>query len=455
MLLSVVRPAAAGPAAPEPAPAPAPAAPTEAAPPPATPPAAVPDTAPADPSLPQGPLTLEEAIAIAYRNHGDITIAERNLSSARTQVTQARAGTRPDVAAGVTFSGRGVNDIGSAFGDVDRDSTFDQGPMPGLQLRYNPFDSGQTRTAVRGAQANVRGAAAGVANTRSVLAFDVTNNYFEQLRAQRLVELSQEQVRQAEEQLRFVEARIEVGSEADVSRYQVQVEAANARVTLLRNQNQVRQAGAALRATMGLPVGPPPLLAQVSQPQMAVPSLEEALAEARRNHPQLLQEQASVEAAQADLRLAGLRRRPVFSTTTQFNLNPRDERTKSDWNFVAGVSMPIWDAGVTRAREQEARYRLESTQAREEQTQIDISTSVQQAVLNIQNAAERLEASRVAVDSATRNLEAANERYRQGVVTVIDITTAQLNYFEAQNNAVQALYDYYIAQAQLQRAVGR
>jgi outer membrane protein len=80
---------------------------------------------------------------------------------------------------------------------------------------------------------------------------------------------------------------------------------------------------------------------------------------------------------------------------------------------------------------------------------------VQQAVLNIQNAAERLEASRVAVDSATRNLEAANERYRQGVVTVIDITTAQLNYFEAQNNAVQALYDYYIAQAQLQRAVGR
>jgi outer membrane protein len=188
---------------------------------------------------------------------------------------------------------------------------------------------------------------------------------------------------------------------------------------------------------------------------VAVPSLEESLAEARRNHPQLLQEQASVEAAQADLRLAGLRRRPIFTTTTSFNLNPRDERTKSDWNFVAGVAMPIWDAGVTRAREQDARYQVESAQAREEQTQIDISTSVQQAVLNIQNAAERLDASRIAVESATRNLEAANERYRQGVVTVIEITTAQLNYFEAQNNAVSALYDYYIAQAQLQRAVGR
>jgi outer membrane protein len=451
MLFCVYGAASAGPAPPEPQPAPAPAAQPVPTPPLATPP----DTAAPDPSLPAEPLTLEQAIAIAYQNHGDITVAERNLSSARTRIIDARSGTRPDVTAGVTFAGRGVNDLGSAFGNVDRESSFDQGPMPGLQLRYNPFDSGQTRTAVRGAQANVRGAEAGVANTRSILAFDVTNNYYEQLRAQRLVELSQEQVRQAEEQLRFVEARIEVGSEADVNRFQVQVEVANARVTLLRNQNQVRQAGAALRATMGLPVGPPPRLATVAQPQVAVPSLEESLAEARRNHPQLLQEQASVEAAQADLRLAGLRRRPIFTTTTSFNLNPRDERTKSDWNFVAGVAMPIWDAGVTRAREQDARYQVESAQAREEQTQIDISTSVQQAVLNIQNAAERLDASRIAVESATRNLEAANERYRQGVVTVIEITTAQLNYFEAQNNAVSALYDYYIAQAQLQRAVGR
>src|SRR5687768_5446595 len=272
-LVGIATGSGAGPAAPEPAPTPPPAET-------AAPPAAPPDRAPADPSLPPGPLTLEEAIAIAYRNHGDIAVAERNLSSARTQVTQARAGTRPDVAAGVTFSGRGVNDIGSAFGDVDRDSTFDEGPMPGLQLRYNPFDSGQTRTAVRGAQANVRGAAAGVANTRSILAFDVTNNYFEQLRAQRLVELSQEQVRQAEEQLQFVQARIEVGDEADVTRYQVLVEVANARVTLLRNQNQVRQAGAALRATMGLPVGPPPQLAPVAQQvQAQAPTLEEALAE--------------------------------------------------------------------------------------------------------------------------------------------------------------------------------
>jgi outer membrane protein len=183
--------------------------------------------------------------------------------------------------------------------------------------------------------------------------------------------------------------------------------------------------------------------------------MEEAVAEAVRSHPLLLQEAASVETARSDLRLAGLQRRPVLNTTATLGLNPLDERTKSEWAFIAGVTMPIWDAGVTKAREQSARYNLESTEASQQQTRVEITAAVQQAVLNIQNAKDRLDASAVAVESATRNLEAANERYKQGVLRIVDITTAQLNYFEAQNNLISALYDYYIAHAQLRRALGQ
>lgn len=408
-----------------------------------------------EPGVPTGPLTVEDAIAVAYRNHGDIAVAEQNLSSARARVTESRAGTLPNVTGGVTYQGTGVNDIGSIFGNLPQSTNFNPGPMPSLQLRNTVWDSGQTRLQVRAAQSNVRGAEFGLSSTRSNLAFQVTSNFYEQLRADRLEELSREQVRQSEEQLQLVEARIAAGTAAEVDRYQVQVEVANARVTLLRNQNQVRQAGAALRSSMGLPVGSPLNLAQTTPAEMKVPALDEAIAEANRSHPQIQQEVAAVDTARDELRLAGLRRRPILSTTTSLNLNPRDERTRSDWGFLAGVTMPIWDAGVTRAREKEARAGLESAQAREGQMRIDVSTAVQQAVLNIQNAKDRLDASNVAVDSATRNLEAANARYQQGLQTVVDITTAQLNNFQAQNNLISARYDYYIALAQLKRAMGQ
>jgi outer membrane protein len=444
--------------------APAPNTPPAPGPRPTTPPPSAapnPETAPpTDPALPPGPLTLEQAIDIAYRNHGDIAVAERSLSEARSRVTEARAGTRPNLTGGLTYQGRGVNDIGSVFGNVQQNTSFDPGIMPGIQLRNTLFDNGQTRLSVRSAQASVRGAEAGVANTRVNLAFDVTNNYFGLLRAQSLESLSREQVRQAEEQLQLVDARIEVGDEAKVSRFQVLVEVENARVALLQAQNQVRQSGAALRALMGLPVGSPPRLADVAPPAPgsalpAAPAIDEAVAEASRNHPQLLQDAASVDAARADLRLAGLRRRPILTTTTGLNLNPRDTRTKSDWTVLAGISMPIWDSGVTRARQEESRYRLESAEAREQQTRIDVTTAVQQAVLNIQNAKDRVDASAVAVEAATQNLQAVNARYLQGVVRVVDLTTAQVNNFQAQSNAITALYDYYIAQAQLKRAMGR
>src|SRR5438477_3837089 len=97
-------------------PAPTPAAPAPATPPTATPATPPPATAPApDSSLPPGPLTLEQAIATAYRNNGNIAAADSTLSGSRSRVTEARSGTRPNVTGGITYSGRRTNDIGSIF----------------------------------------------------------------------------------------------------------------------------------------------------------------------------------------------------------------------------------------------------------------------------------------------------------------------------------------------------
>jgi outer membrane protein len=422
-------------------------------------PSAIPP-APPGATLPPGPLTLEQAIALAFGNNGNVTIAQQNLVASRNRVTEARAGTLPNVTGGVSYGGTGINDIGSIFGSARRRLSFDRGPQPTVQLRATPFDSGQTRYTVRSAQADVRGAAEALNLEHVNLAFIVTNDFYELLRAQSLAALSVQQVEQANQQLQLVLGKIDAGAEAAVNRYQFDTALANAQVTLLQNQNAVRQNGAALRAAMGLPVGPTPVLADVILPASSSvlptpPPLDQAVATANSSHPQILQNVAAVDSSRYGLRLAALRRRPILNTTAAVNLNPNDPTTKSDWTVLASITMPIWDAGVTRAREREARAGLVLSQARLSQTRIDISNTVQQALLNIQNAKERLDASRVAAESAARNLEAENARYQQGLAIPIDLTTAQLNSFTAQANEIQALYDYYIAQAQLKQAVGQ
>ena len=135
---------------------------------------------------------------------------------------------------GCLYGASGFNDIPAVRQQLAPEHLdFGHGLQPTVQLRATPIDSGQTRLQVRAAQADVRGAAAGVDLTRVNLAFDVTNDFYQLLRAQSLANLSVEQVRQANEQLQLVLGKIAAGAEAAVNRYQFDVALANAQVTLL------------------------------------------------------------------------------------------------------------------------------------------------------------------------------------------------------------------------------
>jgi outer membrane protein TolC len=86
-----------------------------------------------------------------------------------------------------------------------------------------------------------------------------------------------------------------------------------------------------------------------------------------------------------------------------------------------------------------------------------VTADVEEAYLNLVSARERVDASRLAVEAAQINLEATTARYELGAAgtTVVDLIQAQFQFATASNNAINALYDIYLAQAQLDRAIGR
>src|SRR2546430_3083419 len=77
-----------------------------------------------------------------------------------------------------------------------------------------------------------------------------------------------------------------------------------------------------------------------------------------------------------------------------------------------------------------------------------------QARLNAE-ADERIQAAQVAVAAAQENFRLAQGRFDAGVGTILELTDAQLALTQAQNTEAQALADYRIALARLDRAVGR
>lgn len=423
----------------------------------------------------QQPISLQEAIQIAQQNHARITVAEESVEAARERVRIARTGTLPQITGGIAYSGRGTSNLGGIFGPaptrtVTRSNgqtvreridpnvtTFDRGLQPRVSVSYNVYDAGETRTAVRQARAGVESNIANLAATRNNLTLDVTFDYLAQLRAERLLELRVLQEELAAEQLRRVEARIREGAAAEADRALPLSEFRNRQVDRILAQNDVRVAANALRNTMGLTVGPPLQLVELSETREPLPPLEALRLIAERERPEVAQAEAQMRVAQASVKLARIQRKPRLDTTFSFNVFPNDSFNRSDFAVGAAISMPLWDAGLTHAREQEAQTQVQAAAAQLAQIRKDVEADVVEAYLNLANSRERLEASRLAVEAAQVNLEQTTARYERGLagVTVVDLIQAQVQFANASNAAIQALYDMHLAQAQLNRAIGR
>ena len=200
---------------------------------------------------------------------------------------------------------------------------------------------------------------------------------------------------------------------------------------------------------------PAPDLLRVAPPDVpALESLETYLAQARALRPDLVQGRAALAQNQSNLALAKIENRPQVSANAGFNLDPRatDQR-----RFAVGVglSVPIFNGGGLRANKRGAQDQLEAARVSLAQLEKDAEADVEASYTDISGQVERIANARVLVEQAGLNLETATERYRLGLGIVLDVTNAQTQLFNAQVSATQAVYDYEIARAGLERAVGR
>jgi len=118
------------------------------------------------------------------------------------------------------------------------------------------------------------------------------------------------------------------------------------------------------------------------------------------------------------------------------------------------MTYPLFDGGLVRAQVRDARATLTQAQLAVEQTRQALQLAVDQAFISKEEARIRIGSTQSAVRAARENYAAARESQKEGAGTIIDVITAQAQLVTAETNAIQAIYDYYSADAQLQRAIG-
>ncbi len=406
---------------------------------------------------PSDALTLDEAIQLALRNNRAVQISERSVEKSRNAVREARGNALPQIQGNATYT------------RFDQVATARFGPQP---IRLGNIEnrtaritltqvidiSGVVRTAVRAASVFVSISELEYERTRNDTILQVAQAYQGVARADEFVRVAEEALKNAQERLRIIRAQVDAGVAAQFDLLRAETAVAQAEQALLNARNQRELAAAALNNLLGRDLNTPVQVVKPTElPTLQEVALETLTLQAYTNRPEIVAAERGVELARVNIRNAQRGALPSLLLTGQadFNLNtsPFNPRRET-YTGVVVLSVPIWDSGITRAREAQARDDLEIAQLRLQQVKEGVALEVRQAYLNLQDAQKRLAVAQKGLEQATEALRLARVRFEAGVSPQLEISDAELAFTQAQTNFVNAQFDYLDAYAALQRAIG-
>ncbi len=129
--------------------------------------------------------------------------------------------------------------------------------------------------------------------------------------------------------------------------------------------------------------------------------------------------------------------------------------TRNPYNLSLGISLPIFDGFGREQRLQEATASRTDARYTVRRQELALTAEVTSAQVTLQAAFETVALQARNAATAREALQLAEERYRVGTNTFIDLTTARAEYERAETDRIDAVYEFHRAFAALEAAVGR
>jgi outer membrane protein len=190
-------------------------------------------------------------------------------------------------------------------------------------------------------------------------------------------------------------------------------------------------------------------------------SLEECFDIALKNRPEL--KIASLRAKQAG-KLVNASSSEYFPTLGivanygRFGDNPSvagsDFKDAESWYLMGVASWNFWEWGKTKFRVDYSRAKENQALYAQRELNDQIALEIKYASLVLQEAEKQIAVSQIVIEQAEENFRISEERYKERVATSTEVLEAQTLLTKAKSEYANALGEYNINYAKLQRAMG-
>ncbi|WP_222427876.1 TolC family protein [Sporomusa sp. KB1] len=390
-------------------------------------------------------ISLDDSVALALKNNPAIKMAVDDQQKAGWVVDEAKAGRAPTLAIGA----------GSNRADGPGQAAPGTSYNSSVKMNWTLYSGGRIEGLVDQAELNAIISDLGVDKARQQVKLDVTAAYYGVLQANDMATVNKEAVESLTQHLKTVQAQFDSGVIAKADLLRSEVELANAQQNLTKAQNTFEIAKSNLNNIIGAPLDTQQILnSQLTHTDFNT-SLDDCIAYALNNRPEIQQSQNGIAIAEKGVDIAESGNRPTvaFGATDGWSGNEFPGQT-NNWSMNVMANWNVFDAGVTNAKVNQNKALAAKAKDQDSQLRGNIELEVRQNYMNMREAEERLQTTQVAANKATEDLKIAKTKYYAGVGTNLDVIDAQLALTQAKTNHAQALYDYNVNMAKLEKSMG-
>jgi NodT family efflux transporter outer membrane factor (OMF) lipoprotein len=387
---------------------------------------------------------LEEQVNISNQN---VLAAEAQFRAARDAVRIARSNLFPTASTAPFYTN-------SRTSVASQHSTYD---LP-VDVSYQADVWGSIRRTVRGSAESAQATAAQLANVRLAFQAALVQDYFELHGVDGEQELLERTVKSYEDYQQLTKDRFASGvaSGADVAQAETQLKTAQAQLI------DLGVARAQLEHAIAILVGKPP--AEVTIPPTPIKAQPPAIPVGVPS--ELLQRRPDVAAAERQMAVAneqiGISRAAFFPTVLLTGSAGFQSGNFSDWfawpsrlwSVGPQAAETLFDAGRRHAQSDLARSEFDASVASYRQTVLTSFQQVEDNLAALRVLANEARAEDEAVQAAQQSLDVSTYQYKAGVVSYLQVITAQTVALQDQVAAVNIHTRRMVATVLLVEALG-
>ena len=410
-------------------------------------------------------LSLEDAIKAAFKNNKDIQIEEQEVVAAQSSILGAQSEFLPKLNANASYDRVGsVLSLPSSAQSTKKDTGIYTGykndNKVGVELEQTVYNGGANIANFKQKQIQLSIQTETLRSRKLATEFEVKRLYYGLLLAHETERIAQNLLDQAKSHYEDVKNKYEQGTASRFDSLQSSVQVSKLEPELIKAKNAVDLIDAELKKILGLKMQDTVTLKDI----LAYSSIEikedEFLKLAYLDKPEMRLMALGVDINKWSIEMARAGNRPQVNAHVGTNYRSNDvgdmiNSRHNNWQAGISVSIPIFDGFSTKAKVDEAKARYTQAKLQKDNLGDQIAVDIRKACLDLQKAQSVISSQKDSVGEAKEALKIAEVRFDNGEGTNLDVMDAQVSLSQVEKNLSEGIYDYLMAEAYLNEAMGQ